>query len=189
MSSRNINVVIVGGSTAGLRAAKTIASLSTQGYTNLSITIIDKNEYYFHAIGAPRSIVDAEFGKKLFVPLKDIVDGMQASSSQSKHQFIHSTLTSINDNHTITLSNGQTLVYDYLVLATGARNRTPAHYDGTTVAEAQSNVIKVYENIKKAHDILIIGGGAVGVEMAGEIAGAYPDKKITLINSVDSVSK
>ena len=37
--------------------------------------------------------------------------------------------------------------------------------------------------IEGSSSVVIIGGGAVGVELAGEILDRYPDKKITVLNS------
>ncbi|KAJ1936052.1 hypothetical protein GGF37_005761 [Kickxella alabastrina] len=186
MSTRNINVVVVGVSVAGLKVAKAIAALSKQGFPNLSVTAIDKNEYFYHAIAAPRATVDLEFGKKLFFPLADILQEFELNPAEPKHKFIQTTLTSINNaQKTIQLSNGQTVAFDYLVLATGAKNKSPAHYEGATVTEAHRNMEETFGSIKKAKDILIIGGGAVGIEIAGEIAAAYKDKKITLVHSAE----
>jgi len=39
------------------------------------------------------------------------------------------------------------------------------------------------EKIEQSHDILIIGGGPVGVELAGEIGTDYPEKTVTLVHS------
>jgi NADH dehydrogenase FAD-containing subunit len=39
--------------------------------------------------------------------------------------------------------------------------------------------------VKAADSILIIGGGPVGVELAGEIVVDFPTKKVTLIQSGD----
>jgi len=40
---------------------------------------------------------------------------------------------------------------------------------------------KVRGAIKDAQKILIIGGGPVGVELAGEIRAFYPAKEVTLV--------
>ncbi|KAJ1837940.1 hypothetical protein LPJ70_005658, partial [Coemansia sp. RSA 2708] len=56
MSAREINIVVVGVSTAGIGIAKTLAALNKDGYPNLRVTIVDKNPYSFHAIGAPRGL-------------------------------------------------------------------------------------------------------------------------------------
>jgi NADH dehydrogenase FAD-containing subunit len=39
------------------------------------------------------------------------------------------------------------------------------------------------ERIKAAHHIIIVGAGAAGVEIAGDIKSQYPQKKVTLIHS------
>ena len=37
--------------------------------------------------------------------------------------------------------------------------------------------------IEKSQNVVIVGGGAVGVEFAGEIVDKYPDKQVTIIHS------
>ncbi len=39
--------------------------------------------------------------------------------------------------------------------------------------------------LKDARKVVIIGGGATGVEQAGEVAHYYPDKQVTIIHSKD----
>ncbi|GKD40756.1 apoptosis-inducing factor 2-like protein [Tanacetum coccineum] len=39
-----------------------------------------------------------------------------------------------------------------------------------------------YEKIKAAQSVLIVGGGPTGVQLAGEIAVDFPEKKITLVH-------
>lgn len=41
--------------------------------------------------------------------------------------------------------------------------------------------------MKAAKRVVIIGGGAVGVEIAGEVATDYPDKEVTIIHARDSL--
>ena len=57
------------------------------------------------------------------------------------------------------------------------------------------DLIQLYEQytdeLKRAKSIVLVGGGAVGVEMAGEIATDYPDQKTVralLILFISSVS-
>ncbi|KAI9501720.1 hypothetical protein GGI25_004364 [Coemansia spiralis] len=184
MSSRDIHVVVVGISTAGVKISKALAALGKADYPNLHITMVDKNAYYFHAIGAPLAIVNPAYGKSILFPLKDLLQSYETDPQTPKHKFIHASLASV-DKTSVVLSNGETLSFDYLVLATGAANKTPANIFESSVEKAQAQLYKVYENIKSATNILIIGGGAVGVEMAGEIASAYPGKPITLVHSAD----
>lgn len=57
-------------------------------------------------------------------------------------------------------------------------------------SESSSSMSSLFENfkqtqseVKRSNQIVIIGGGSVGVEMAGEIRAVYPDKKITLVHN------
>lgn len=43
-------------------------------------------------------------------------------------------------------------------------------------------LLSEHEKIKSADSILIVGGGPTGVELAGEIAVDFPDKKVTLVH-------
>jgi NADH dehydrogenase FAD-containing subunit len=45
---------------------------------------------------------------------------------------------------------------------------------------------KTYQQgIKNAKSIVIVGGGAVGVQMATDLGEVYPEKKVTLVHSRD----
>ena len=45
----------------------------------------------------------------------------------------------------------------------------------------------VFSQVKESKSILIIGGGATGVEISGEVAAAYPGKKVTLIHGSEKL--
>ncbi|KAJ1830394.1 hypothetical protein IWW55_000573 [Coemansia sp. RSA 2706] len=183
MSAREINIVVVGVSTAGIGIAKTLAALNKDGYPNLRVTIVDKNPYSFHAIGAPRGLVDEKFGRQLFFRLDSLLASFELDKSQPRHRFVQAALVQVRGDKTLELSNGDVLAFDYLVLATGASNHFPANIDALTVDEARVKLAQVHENVKQANRVLVIGGGAVGVEMAGEIATEYPGKSVTLVHS------
>ena len=61
--------------------------------------------------------------------------------------------------------------------------------EGHTIEEMLASYAKVQAAVKEAQRILILGGGPVGVEMAGEIHAYFPDKKVTLVNSGVSEKK
>ncbi|XP_072033679.1 ferroptosis suppressor protein 1-like [Amphiura filiformis] len=89
----------------------------------------------------------------------------------------------------VVLETGDEISYDYLVLATGSSGAFPARVDPSVNDTTQA--IETYnsfvDKINAAKDIVIIGGGPVGVELAGEIATDTKDKKITLIHSKSSL--
>ncbi|KAE9054427.1 hypothetical protein PF010_g32536, partial [Phytophthora fragariae] len=72
------------------------------------------------------------------------------------------------------------LHFDYLVLATGSTYTVPIKQDPNdyTRATTESKLQDVRSEIEKAGKVLIVGGGAVGCEMAGQIKAKYPDKNL-----------
>lgn len=52
-----------------------------------------------------------------------------------------------------------------------------------TVCEQTKVFKEAGEQIKAAKDILIVGGGPIGIEMAGEIMEEIPNKNVTLVTS------
>ncbi|KAJ1950771.1 hypothetical protein FBU59_000523 [Linderina macrospora] len=185
MSSRTIKVAIVGGSYAGAAAIKSLGDVAKKSYPNLHITVIDRSTHFYHCIGTPRAVVQPEFAKLLVHPISNAVQNAEVDPKHPKHRFVHAKVDSVNSNNTLSLSDGSTVSFDYLVLATGSSAMKMIKADQSTGEETLHDLSKFSKAIKKAESILIIGGGAVGVETAGEIASAYPNKNITLVNSQD----
>jgi NADH dehydrogenase FAD-containing subunit len=73
--------------------------------------------------------------------------------------------------------------FDYLVIATGSSYAFPGKIAEIEGSKAISLYNNLQEKIQQAQNILIIGGGPVGVELAGEIATDFPEKDITLVHN------
>ncbi|KAJ2864661.1 hypothetical protein GGH94_002751 [Coemansia aciculifera] len=175
--SRDISIVVVGGSYAGAAAAKKLADLSKKGYTGLKVTLVDEKSHYFHAIGFPKALVDAKYAAKAFLPFSAFFE------NGTQHQFINSRLKSITDAHHLELENGQQVYYDYLVLATGGKAPGPINVSATSKDEGLAEIEQLRVGLQDAGSVLVIGGGAVGVEVAGFVAATFPQKKVTLVHS------
>lgn len=65
----------------------------------------------------------------------------------------------------------------------------PAKTSATTKEEYVAQAAAIASSIKDARTILIVGGGPVGVEIAGEIATDYKDKKVVLVHSGSEVNE
>jgi len=54
--------------------------------------------------------------------------------------------------------------------------------------EEAAGYLRAYqEGLKRANSILVVGGGAVGVQMACDLKEVYPEKEITLAHSRDKL--
>lgn len=64
-----------------------------------------------------------------------------------------------------------------LVLATGSKWSGPIDLPDSE-ADLRQFVSQWHEKFKAAEDIVIVGGGAVGVELSGEIRDEYPVRRV-----------
>jgi len=75
---------------------------------------------------------------------------------------------------------GEKIEYDYLVIATGSYLEL---FPGLNQKQTIEKFKDESDKIRGAKRILVIGGGATGVELSGEIASRYPHKKVTLLHT------
>ncbi|KAJ3711205.1 FAD/NAD(P)-binding domain-containing protein [Lentinula raphanica] len=179
MSSKKATVVVVGGGTGGVVVARSLSkSLDPQKH---ELILINKLPYRIILPASLRMLVSdkGKLEERILVPYdKLFING--------NGTFIEGLVTQVNpkDNSnsgSLTLSDGKVVEYDVLVLATGSK------WDGPTAFPDDAKSVDAHiaawrEEIAKANDILLVGGGAVGIELAGEIKDIWPDKKVTVLN-------
>ncbi|QQP54265.1 Uncharacterized protein FKW44_007043, partial [Caligus rogercresseyi] len=72
--------------------------------------------------------------------------------------------------------------YTHLIIAVGSRGPFPGKSDAKTQEDVRKSYSELASELDKSSDIVIVGGGPVGVELAGEIAERYSSKFVTLIH-------
>lgn len=77
--------------------------------------------------------------------------------------------------------------FDYLVVATGTKLQAP----GTMQDDDKPLSVKYFQayqaRVAGAKSIILVGGGAVGVQMATDLKELFPDKEVTLVHSRDTL--
>lgn len=154
-------VVVIGGGIAGSLIAKNLQF-------DADVTLVDPKEYFEITWANLRSLVEPSFGDRSVINHRDYFTNGRVVSSYA---------SDITDTDVIT-AGGEVVPYDYLVVATGHADSVPK-----TKTERLAEYQAGYEKIKSANSILIVGGGPTGVELAGEIAVDFPQKKVTLVHS------
>jgi NADH dehydrogenase len=173
-------VLIAGGGYAGLQTAITVERL-IRG-TRSKIVLIDKREYHTLLPSLPEIISKRGFS---IIYYREILKNRNI-------EFIQADIKDISlDSKTVSMVNSsqisRTLEYDFLVLSLGSRPFIP-DIPGMNEFAFQFNSIEDAEkiatalpNIGMGKTIVVGGGGATGVELAGEIAtlqGSNPESNL-----------
>lgn len=170
------NVVVVGGSFGGFFLAKQLSESLPTGYR---VVLIEKHSHYHFTWNFPRITVVEGHDNKAFVPYPE----KPRMAPEGIFVFQQGTVVSI-DAHKVTLEDGSTVDYEYLVIATGSQARYPPELDAVVDKQDCIEYFRTQQDrIKSARNIVIVGGGAAGVEIAGDIRSKYSDKTVTLVHS------
>lgn len=169
------NVVVIGGSFAGLALVKHLSSSLPSGF---KIVWIEKNSHLNYTFTFPRFSVLPGHEHKSFIPY----DGLAGSAPPRILTRIQDRAVGITKTH-VRLASGEEINYTYLAIATGSSQPLPAQVLATERRAACRELRGVQDLIKTSANIAIVGGGAVGVEMASDIKDFYPDKEVTLVHS------
>jgi apoptosis-inducing factor 2 len=186
-------IVIIGASFGGIPLAHgllkdVLPGLSANGEQAYKVTLISPSLYFWWKIGAPRVIVNPKSlpTEKALLP---IADGFKSYNSE-QYSFVQGTVTSIQPaTKTLQLktplpdSSNLSLSYDTLIIASGTSFASPV-WSVTTGSDDLTTALKdLQDRIPTAESILVAGGGAAGVETAGELGELYGGKKeITIIS-------
>ena len=191
-------IVILGASFAGLSISHYIAKhilpkLKGAKDFKYELHLVDESTHFWWHIAAPRELTSVQKMKheQCFYPIMDCFK--QYPDLKDSIIFHHGRASGLNTPDRkveITLHQGgsETLEYYAVVIATGIRSPTPLttlHGDYTI---SQKALEEMNTKIANAKDIVIGGGGPIGVESAGEMSTHLNGKaKITLITGSDKL--
>jgi NADH oxidase (H2O2-forming) len=169
------NIVIIGGGPAGVTAAIT----SRRYYPESEITLIRKDEKALIPCGIPYIFGTVESIEENLIPDKVLYS--------NNINLVIDEVTSINkDSKNITTANNEKFNYDKMVLAIGSLPFIPPlpgiELDNVfAVYKDLKYLKKISESLDKARDVVIIGGGFIGLEFADEFIKRRDDKNVTII--------
>ena len=81
------------------------------------------------------------------------------------------------------------LPFDYLVLAIGSTYAEPIKpvQSEPTLAVRQATLTAAAAKLEKASKVIVIGAGAVGMELVGEILTVYPNKHVIVVDFANTI--
>ena len=170
--STQTDVLIIGGGFAGVSAAQ---ALETQGIKTL---LVDRKDYFEVTFAMLRNVSAPEMtNNSARKKYKEFLNG----------QFLQGSIKDL-DEQTATLEDGTQISFKESIIASGTRypSMPVAKSDSAMSIKERNDELKQYhQQLKTAKKVMVIGGGVVGVELAGEIAYAMPNTQVSLAHNSD----
>ncbi|MEM1233000.1 MAG: FAD-dependent oxidoreductase [Pseudomonadota bacterium] len=159
------SLVIVGGGFVGVELAKGLEG-------TFDVTLVEQRDAFVHAPAMIRALVDSSVRDAALIPYDKLL---------KKGRVIKAMATDIRADAVV--AGGEEIPADFIVISTGASNGGIFKPGDEGIDAFRAAQEKVQSQIAAAGRIVIVGAGAVGTELAGEIANAHPDKTLTLVSS------
>ncbi len=163
-------ITIIGGGYAGTMLARELDQYA-------EISLIEPREKWVHNVAMIRAMARPELLDEIMIPY----DGLLKSG-----KIIRGRAASI-DGHVAILEDGTEIAGDMIIIATGSTYAAPFKMQGDDEAAFLTKAKQVIAQIDKAKNIAVVGAGAVGSELAGELAFARPEKQVTLISADENL--
>ncbi|KAK4684127.1 apoptosis-inducing factor 2, partial [Tremellales sp. Uapishka_1] len=210
--TRNIvkTVVVLGVSYGGSRAARLLATSLPPGWR---VVAIDRNSHLNHLYTFPRFTILPQHAAKGFIPYDNLfnppapsktspADSLptppltphasleKLSEKENPHLFIQGNVVSLHPHHLILKRPGvdtpERIDFDYAVYALGGGMPDPVNVWSSGARGKRAGMkwmAAQAEQYKLAKRILVVGGGALGIQYASDLKEVYPEKEITLLHS------
>ncbi|GAA5874581.1 hypothetical protein JCM1840_002236 [Sporobolomyces johnsonii] len=182
------NIVCIGVGLAGTTAIEALADSLPPSHRIVAIAPVPG----YWQIAALRAAVVPKWEDKLVAPLTNIF------STGSRHVILEGTsVVELRKNSVVVDKahpelgfEGTEIEFDKCIIATGCSYPFPCHpLPGSSASDIVDQLRSLQSQIAASSSILIIGGGPVGIELAGEVAEYYngkdgrKKKTITLVHS------
>lgn len=193
------NIVVIGASFAGYEAARVLAKSlpflpGAQG--RYRVVVVEPHSHFHFTWVLPRFCVVPDHEHKAFIPYggylqgvpPDIVRWVTGRAVGASRDAVR--LSGSGEGE------GEMIPYAFLIVATGSgmksggdenENSLPSRVDADGKKEGIWQLRDMQQKVRGAENLVVVGGGAAGVELATDAKAQYPDKKVVLVHSRDAV--
>ncbi|KAG8720397.1 hypothetical protein FRC08_000344 [Ceratobasidium sp. 394] len=167
------NIVIIGGGGGGVPVFKELEKQLDPATHRL--ILIESRDYYLHLPAALRMTVSVmgSLEETALIPY-DHLFTRPLLSTLYRARALSVTATDV-------ITDKEPVPYEYLVLATGSTWEGPLNLPPAKV-DAVETVLAQRTQYRSSQSVLIVGGGAVGIELAGELRESLPHVKVNLVH-------
>jgi NADH dehydrogenase FAD-containing subunit len=161
-------VVVVGGGYGGARVAALLDDVA-------DVVLVEPKDAFVHASAALRAAVDPAWEDRVFFAY----DRLLRRGRVLRQRVERATSSGVH------LADGTTVDADHLVLATGTSYPFPAKFLESEAGVARARLARMRADLARTRRVLVVGAGAVGLELVGELLDAYPHLAITVVDRAD----
>lgn len=158
-------IIIVGGGYGGSLLARKLDP-------HCDVTLIEPRDAFVHNVAAMRAVTTPQLVDRIVLPYDRLL---------RRGRVLRDRVMGLGRSH-VALASGRVQQGDVIVVATGSRYAAPFKPQTDRCDDYRAAVGAANEAILQARHVAIVGAGAVGVELAGEIASSMPGKIVTLIS-------
>lgn len=169
-------VIILGGGFAGCSLALTMSKRLEKDY---EVILVDKKGYFECIPSLPSIVANPSHTLKIRSNHENFLKGTTV---------IVAGVSKLTDT-CVYLDNGQEISnFDHLVIATGSyydlkKLKIESPQCKVVNCTSSADILNVYGSLLDAKNIVVIGSGPVGVEVAGELAVKLPTKNLHIVSS------
>ena len=163
-------VVVVGGGYGGASLARWLDDVA-------DVVVVEPRDAFVHTTAALRAVVDPEWQARVFYPYDTLLE---------HGTVVHDWARRVSPGR-VQLSPFESIDADYLVLATGTAYPFPAKYLENEAEVAVARLARLRDDLTRSQHVLLVGGGPVGLELAGELTSALPDLRVTVVDVAEDV--
>ncbi|MGM0497074.1 MAG: FAD-dependent oxidoreductase [Bacteroidota bacterium] len=174
---QNTDVLIIGSSAAGLATAIS----GKNNYPDKKFMVLRKEDKVMVPCGIPYIFGSLENSDQNILPAGAKFDALGIDHQIGEVKEVD------RENKVCTLSDGQQIQYEKLVMATGSTPKVPTWMEGHdlenvfTIPKNKEVLDTISENLKGLNKVVVIGGGFIGVELSDELNKAGKEVKIVEI--------
>jgi len=165
------SVLVVGGGFAGLEIVMRLAG-------EFDVTLVDSKSYFEYTPGVLRCMMQPEHLQRITRVYVDL-------ATRYNFHFIQGYVEDMTESSATIRSQDSLLQVDFQFAAiccgSGYSEPIRPRREEAAVQDRLVNIEEWREDIKQSRSTLLIGGGTVGVELAGEILAQFPGKSLTLV--------
>jgi NADH dehydrogenase FAD-containing subunit len=141
------------------------------------VVLVEPKDAFVHNIAALRALVDPAWLPSIYLPYDRLL---------ARGRVVRDRAYAV-DAGRVVLASGAELTADFVVLATGSRYPFPAKNDVPDSDDAHERYRAAHKGLSGARRVLLLGAGPVGLELAGEIKAAWPDKDVIITDLADHI--